>query len=360
MPLATLDRSPPPFFKQGPSEFTRLMFYAALAVFLMAADGRWHLTQPLRSGVATVLHPLQQALLAPWRGLDALSHYFAGLDEARAVQARAERAVLAQADQVLRLEQLQTENERLRSLLDLRARTVVATLAAEVQYDAPDPFSRKVVIDRGAVQGVRPGVPVIDEHGVLGQVTRVYPLSSEVTLVTDQNAAVPVLNLRTQQRGVAFGQPKTRGMELRFTAGNADVQVGDVLQTSGLDGIYPPGLPVATIEAVDRRAESAFARVRLKPFAHAEQPRHVLLLLTVTDAPNPTTAVSATAAALAASAASAATVPARAPSAPSSPASAVVSSSAHASASAPATGVAARAPAALAPSSAPQAGGRAP
>jgi rod shape-determining protein MreC len=357
MPLATLDRSPPPFFKQGPSAFTRLMFYAALAVFLMAADGRWHLTQPLRSGVATVLHPLQQALLAPWRGLDALSHYFAGLDEARAVQARAERAVLAQADQVLRLEQLQTENERLRSLLDLRARTVVPTLAAEVQYDAPDPFSRKVVIDRGAVQGVRPGVPVIDEHGVLGQVTRVYPLSSEVTLVTDQNAAVPVLNLRTQQRGVAFGQPKTRGMELRFTAGNADVQVGDVLQTSGLDGIYPPGLPVATIEAVDRRAESAFARVRLKPFAHAEQPRHVLLLLTVTDAPNPTTAVSASAAALAASAASAATVPARAPS---SPASAAVSSSAHASASAPATGVTARAPAALAPSSAPQAGGRAP
>ena len=364
MPLATLDRSPPPFFKQGPSAFTRLMFYAALAVFLMAADGRWHLTQPLRSGVATVLHPLQQALLAPWRGLDALSHYFAGLDEARAVQARAERAVLAQADQVLRLEQLQTENERLRSLLDLRARTVVPTLAAEVQYDAPDPFSRKVVIDRGAVQGVRPGVPVIDEHGVLGQVTRVYPLSSEVTLVTDQNAAVPVLNLRTQQRGVAFGQPKTRGMELRFTAGNADVQVGDVLQTSGLDGIYPPGLPVATIEAVDRRAESAFARVRLKPFAHAEQPRHVLLLLTVTDAPNPTIAVSASAAAsaaaLAASAASAASAPASAPSASSSPASAAVSTSAQVAASVPATGVAARAPAALAPSSAPQAGGRAP
>jgi rod shape-determining protein MreC len=341
------------------------MFYAALAVFLMAADGRWHLTQPLRSGVATVLHPLQQALLAPWRGLDALSHYFAGLDEARAVQARAERAVLAQADQVLRQQQLQTENERLRSLLDLRARTVVPTLAAEVQYDAPDPFSRKVVIDRGAVQGVRPGVPVIDEHGVLGQVTRVYPLSSEVTLVTDQNAAVPVLNLRTQQRGVAFGQPKTRGMELRFTAGNADVQVGDVLQTSGLDGIYPPGLPVATIEAVDRRAESAFARVRLKPFAHAEQPRHVLLLLTVTDAPNPATAASASAAASAAAlTASAAVAPASGPSAPSvssAPASTAATTSANAAASAPLAGAsAARAPAAVAPSSAPQSGGRAP
>ena len=301
MPLATLDRSPPPFFKQGPSAFTRLMFYAALAVFLMAADGRWNLTQPLRAGLATVLHPVQQVLLAPMRALESISHYASGLEEARHVQQRAERALMAQADRVMRLEQVQIENDRLRALLDLRARTVVPTLAAQVQYDAPDPFSRKVVIDRGALQGVKPGVPAIDEHGVLGQVTRVYPLSAEITLVTDQNAAVPVVNLRSQQRGVAFGQPKTRGMELRFMAGNADVQVGDVLQTSGLDGIYPSGLPVATVVSVDRRAETSFARVQLRPFAQAEQPRHVLLLLTVTDAPNPVSSASAASAAAAAS-----------------------------------------------------------
>lgn len=301
MPLATLDRSPPPFFKQGPSAFTRLTFYAALAVFLMAADARWALTQPLRAVLATLLHPVQQALLAPARGYDTLSHYVGGLEEAKAVQQRAERALMVQADRVMRLEQLQHENERLRALLDLRPRASVPTLAAEVQYDAPDPFSRKVVIDRGSAHGVRPGAPVIDEHGVLGQVTRVYPLSSEVTLVSDKDAAVPVINLRTQQRGVAFGQPKHRGMELRFMAGNADVQVGDVLQTSGLDGVYPPGLPVAQVAQVDRRADSAFARIVLKPYAHAEQPRHVLLMLTVDDAPNPVSAASAASAAAPAS-----------------------------------------------------------
>ncbi|NBD19356.1 rod shape-determining protein MreC [Aquabacterium fontiphilum] len=301
MPLATLDRSPPPFFKQGPSAFTRLTFYAALAVFLMVADARWAITQPLRAVLATLLHPVQQGLLAPARGYDTLSHYVRGLEEAKAVQQRAERALMAQADRVMRLEQLQHENERLRALLDLRPRASVPTLAAEVQYDAPDPFSRKVVIDRGGSHGVRPGAPVIDEHGVLGQVTRVYPLSSEVTLVTDKDAAVPVINLRTQQRGVAFGQPKHRGMELRFMAGNADVQAGDVLQTSGLDGVYPPGLPVAQVTQVDRRADSAFARIVLKPYAHAEQPRHVLLLLTVEGAPNPVSAASAASAAAPAS-----------------------------------------------------------
>ena len=309
MPLATLDRTPPPFFKQGPSAFTRLLFYSALAIFLMAADGRWNLTEPLRAGLATVLHPVQQMLLAPGRALDSMSHYASGLEEARAVQLRAEKALMAQAERVMRLEQLQHENERLRALLDLRGRTSVPTLAAEVQYDAPDPFSHKVVIDRGAVQGVRPGVPVIDEHGVLGQVTRVYPLTSEVTLVTDQNAAVPVINLRSQQRGVAFGQPKTRGMELRFMAGNADVQVGDVLQTSGLDGIYPAGLPVATVAAVDRRAETSFARVRLTPHALTEQPRHVLLLLTV-EGPAALGVASASSAASAVSRALAASSPA--------------------------------------------------
>jgi rod shape-determining protein MreC len=122
------------------------------------------------------------------------------------------------------------------------------------------------------------GAPVLDESGVLGQVTRVYPLTAEVTLVTDRDAAVPVLNARTQQRGVAYGMPQAQGMELRFMAGNADVQVGDSLLTSGLDGIYPAGLPVAKVLKVDRRADSAFARIWLTPMAEPDSPRHVLVL----------------------------------------------------------------------------------
>lgn len=278
MPLATLDRTPPPFFKQGPSAFTRLMFFSALAIFLMVADARWKMTQPLRAAVATVLNPAQQALLAPSRGWDQLVHYFAGMDEARAVQARAQRLVTTQAERVMRMEELGRENARLRALLGLRPRIEVATSSAEILYDTQDPFTRKVVIDRGDTQGVVLGSPVVDETGVLGQVTRVYPLTSEVTLVTDKDAAVPVVNVRTQQRGVAYGTAQARDMELRFMAGNADVQVGDTLQTSGLDGVYPAGLPVAKVISVDRRADSAFARIVLVPLSSPDSTRHVLLL----------------------------------------------------------------------------------
>lgn len=278
MPLATLDRSPPPFFKQGPSAFTRLMFFSALAVFLMVADSRWKMTQPIRAVVATILHPVQEVLMAPSRWWESTGHYVSGLDEAKRSQMAAQRLVAQQSARVMRADQLERENARLRALLALRPRIEVDSLAAEVLYDSPDPFTRKVVIDQGSAHRVVLGSPVIDEAGVLGQVTRVYPLTAEVTLVTDKDAAVPVVNVRTQQRGVAYGTPQAHGMELRFMAGNADVQVGDVLQTSGLDGVYPAGLPVAKVAQVDRRADSAFARISLAPVANPDGARHVLLL----------------------------------------------------------------------------------
>ncbi len=278
MPLATLDRTPPPFFKQGPSAFTRLLFFSALAILLMVADARWKMTQPLRAAAATLLQPVQSVLLAPVRAWEMAGHYLAGVEEARALQARSQQQLAQQAERVTRMVQLERENARLRELLGLRPRIEVGTLAAEVLYDAPDPYTRKVVIDQGRRHGVALGAPVIDERGVLGQVTRVYPVTAEVTLVTDKDAAVPVVNVRTQHRGVAYGLPQSGGMELRFMAGNADVQAGDELQTSGLDGIYPAGVPVAKVVRVDRRADSAFARITLQPLAQPDSSRHVLLL----------------------------------------------------------------------------------
>jgi rod shape-determining protein MreC len=278
MPMVTLDRSPPPFFKQGPSAFTRLVFFSALAVFLMVADVRWRLTQPARAVVATALHPLELVLMAPGHWRAQVGRYFDGLDLADQERKHAQQQLTEQAGRLMRVQQLERENARLRELLTLRPRIQVKSLTAEVLYDSPDPYTRKVVIDQGSNHGVVLGSPVVDELGVLGQITRVYLLTSEVTLVTDKDAAVPVVNVRTQQRGVAYGLPQARGMELRFMAGNADVQTGDELQTSGLDGVYPPGLPVARVAQVDRRADSAFARIGLSPLAKPDNARHVLLL----------------------------------------------------------------------------------
>jgi rod shape-determining protein MreC len=121
---------------------------------------------------------------------------------------------------------------------------------------------------------------VVDESGVVGQVTRVYPLVSEVTLLIDRDQAIPVLNTRTGARSVAFGDPVTQGgsLELRFMPANADVVAGDILTTSGVDGVYPPGLPVARVDKVERRADSAFARIHCTPTALAAGTKHVMIL----------------------------------------------------------------------------------
>ena len=278
MQLGTIDRTPPPFFRQGPSALTKLTFCSALALFLMVADTRFKLTQPLRAVLATALHPVQRTLLVPVQAWDGASDYFLGLQRAQANESAARRELARQAERSSRVEQLLIENARLRSLLELRLSVNVRSQVAEVLYDAPDPFSRKVIIDRGATQGIVPGAPVISEAGVLGQVTRVYPLSSEVTLLTDKDAAIPVLNTRSQARSAAYGIGGGAGLELRFMAGNADVQVGDALVTSGVDGVYPSGVAVAKVLSVDRKLDSGFARILLAPAAAADGMRHVLVL----------------------------------------------------------------------------------
>jgi len=280
MPLGTLDRTPPPFFKQGPSALSKLMVCSALALFLMVADARFKVTQPLRAAVATLLFPIQWLAIRPVQFLGNAGEYFQSLESAQAEVEAARVKMTLQSQRASQVEQLAQENTRLRGLLALRERITTTAAAAQVLYDAADPYTRRIIIDKGMLQGIEAGSPVIDESGVLGQVTRVHPLISEVTLVTDRDHAIPVLNVRTGARSVAFGDPLTRGgsLELRFMAGNADVQAGDILTTSGVDGVYPPGLPVARVVSVERRADSAFARISCAPQAMIDGARHVMVL----------------------------------------------------------------------------------
>jgi rod shape-determining protein MreC len=281
VPLGTLDRTPPPFFRQGPSAVTKLALCAALSLFLMVADTRFAVVAPLRSAIATALLPLQQALLVPVDLLRGGGGYLQGLQQAQAEAAEARRAQAQLALQAARAEELARENQALRELLALGPARSARQQAAEVLFESPDPYSRKLVLDRGQAQGVVLGAAVVAPAGVLGQVTRLYPLSAEVTLLSDRDAAIPVHNVRTGQRGAAFGGLREADgvtMELRFVAASADVQAGDALQTSGLDGVFPPGLPVATVHSVERQGESGFARVLLAPAAPGDGVRHVLVL----------------------------------------------------------------------------------
>jgi rod shape-determining protein MreC len=284
MPLGTLDRSPPPFFKQGPSALSKLMVCSALALFLMVADVRFRIAEPVRAVIATILYPLEWAALRPILAVRFVARYFESLQSAQDSEAAARRKLAEQSLRANQVEQLSVENARLRELLELRARIGAKAQAAEVLYDAPDPYTRKVILDRGLTHGILPGSPVLDESGVLGQVTRVYPLISEVTLVIDREQAIPVLNARTGARSVAYGDPSGHGgaLELRFMAGHSDVQPGDLLTTSGVDGVYPPGLPVATVQKVERRADSGFARIQCTPQARVDGARHVMVLAPLT------------------------------------------------------------------------------
>jgi len=282
MSLGSLDRTPPPFFRQGPSALTKLVFFSALALFLMVADARFTITQPLRAALATALLPVERVAAVPvdlWRGAGA---YLGGLGGALTAAEAGRAQLAAQSEKVARVAALTQENQRLRALLELRPALAVRSQAAEVMYEASDPYSHKVFIDRGQTQGVLLGAPVVNEAGVLGQVTRLFPLHAEVTLLTDKDAAIPVLNARTQARSAAFGGIADGGagatMELRFMSGHADVAVGDLLGTSGVDGIYPAGLPVAKVVSVDRRTDAGFARILLAPAALPDGVRHVLVL----------------------------------------------------------------------------------
>ncbi len=288
MALDTLERSAPPIFRQGLSATSKMILLGLLAVLLMAADHRMHISQPIRSGVAVVLAPLQWLSLQPGHAVNAIARYFGNLEEAQDAALSFQTRTIAQAQRLQQVEQLSQENAHLRQLLDLRAQVAGPAKAVQVLYETADPYTRRVVVDRGLMAGIALGSAVIDTAGVVGQVTRVYPLVSEITLLTDRAQSIPVMNARTGSRYIANGDPQILGgsLDLKFVPAGADMQKGDLLTTSGIDGVYPAGLHVGRIARIDRRVDSSFARVHAEPMA-TERGRHLLVLLPFKDWPEP-------------------------------------------------------------------------
>ncbi|MFY9326673.1 MAG: rod shape-determining protein MreC [Georgfuchsia sp.] len=268
---------PPPFFKRGPAPLARLVFFVSLSLLLLVADLRFHALEWLRMTVSTVSYPLQQVAYMPVEGADDLGNYFSNLATLHQENDELRHKQLAVANLLLRQQYLEDENKRLRALLDMKAQQPVNGVIADIQYAARDPFSRRIVINKGMEDGVEAGQVVVDELGVIGQVTRAFLLMSEVTLLTDKNQAIPVEVQRNGLRAILAGAG-SKGMELRFLATNAEVQVDDILITSGLDDIYLRGLPVARIAAIDRDAAFSFAHIRCVPLAGVERHGQVLVL----------------------------------------------------------------------------------
>jgi rod shape-determining protein MreC len=250
----------------------------------MVADVRFNVTQPLRATLSVALYPVQWLAMRPQAFAKFSGEYLESLQDAQAEASDVRQKLLLQAQRAAQVEQLTLENKQLRALLNLQERLNTVGLVGEVLYDAADPYTRKLIINKGLTNGVKPSAPVMDEHGILGQVTRVLPLVSEVTLVTDREHSIPVLNTRTGARGVAYGESGGAPLlELRFMATNADIEVGDQLTTSGVDGVYPPGMPVGIVTKVERRAETAFARILCEPVGRVQGAKHVMVIDPLTD-----------------------------------------------------------------------------
>lgn len=273
-----MEYSPPQFFKTGPTPLARLLIFAALSIAFLFADVRFNYLDSLRQIAAVIVYPLQRIAAAPASIARRIGDFFTTHGSLREDNARLKLENFESAALLLQLKALQAENEQLRELLAARARLKIELAAAEVLYAARDPFSRKVVIDRGSQQGVQPGQPVVDNRGLVGQVTRAYPWLAEVTLVTDKGQFVPVQNVRNGLRAVLSGTGNDGVLELRFIPLNADYQNGDELVTSGIDGVYPPGLPVARVASVERSSEQVFARITCAPLAGVANHVHVLVV----------------------------------------------------------------------------------
>ncbi|OIQ97687.1 cell shape-determining protein MreC [mine drainage metagenome] len=275
--MSVVGQEPPPFFKRGPAPLARLAFFLALSLLLLVLDLRYHTLEWSRQAVAVVTYPMQRLAYAPAEVAAGVADYFSSLAAAEKKITALRRQQLEDAKLLLRQNALEQENRRLRALLGMKERQTVSGQVAEIIYAARDPFSRRVIIDKGTRAGIAAGQAVVDELGVIGQVTRVFPMLAEVTLITDKDQAVPVQVLRNGLRSVIFGDGNG-SLELRFLSSSANIRVGDELVTSGLDGIYLPGLPVARVTRIDRDTTYAFAHIRCEPIAGVEHHGQILVL----------------------------------------------------------------------------------
>ena len=281
---------PPAFFHRGPSPLARLTFFILAAIAMTIADHRFHALESVRLSLSVLTHPVQQLAGAPGEAVGRVAEYLASQDRLLRENQELKAKVLEQSAAAQEARLLRSEQEHLLKMSPEKSRFADRGVVAEVLYSARNPFTRKIVVDKGLTQSIQAGMPVIDGSGVVGQVTSVATFTSEVTLVTEKDQSVPVILLRNGLRAVAVGAGKEGAIEIPFMPVSADVQNGDLFVTSGIDGTYPPGLVVAQVTTVEKNAAYVFAKIVARPAAGVDNYRYVLLLpLPKIAAPRPET-----------------------------------------------------------------------
>ncbi|AGM42183.1 cell shape-determining protein MreC [Aeromonas hydrophila] len=257
------------------------MFLAVIiSIAAIVADSRFGVFSHVRVYLSSLVSPLQYMANAPGIMLDTMSTQVqtrAGLIEQTKQQ---EQQLFTLRSRLLKMDHLEHENQRLRELLGSPVHKESRKMVAELLSVDSDPFSHQVLINKGALDGVYNGQPVINDQGVIGQVLHVGSTTSRVLLITDSSHGIPVRVLRNDLRAIASGSGELDKLELRNLPRNTDVQVGDLLVTSGLGGRFPEGYPVATVTRSDYVEGKPFAQVEAKPLVALDRLRYLLLLWT--------------------------------------------------------------------------------
>ena len=269
-----------PIFGRGPSLQLRLFLAVIISIAAIVADSRFGVFTHVRVYLSSLVSPLQYMANAPGIMLDTMSTQVqtrAGLIEQTKQQ---EQQLFTLRSRLLKMDHLEHENQRLRELLGSPVHKESRKMVAELLSVDSDPFSHQVLINKGALDGVYNGQPVINDQGVIGQVLHVGSTTSRVLLITDSSHGIPVRVLRNDLRAIASGSGELDKLELRNLPRNTDVQVGDLLVTSGLGGRFPEGYPVATVTRSDYVEGKPFAQVEAKPLVELDRLRYLLLLWT--------------------------------------------------------------------------------
>jgi rod shape-determining protein MreC len=265
-------------FNRGPSPAARLVFFAVLSLLLMFVDARFRYLESTRSALSVLVSPLQRLATMPMLLMQQAGDFFVTQNSLLLDKKALQRQHGIDSVQLVQHQALLQENMQLRNLIALQKRNQYTGQFAEIVYTERDVFRRKVLINKGSAASVLPGQVVMDDKGIVGQITRVFPWLSEVTLITEKDHAVPVQVLRNGLRSVTFGAGDTSQLSLRYMPVSTDIQNGDILVTSGIDGIYPPGIPVAKVEKIERDAAYPFARISCLPIGGVDKYRQLLVL----------------------------------------------------------------------------------
>ncbi|HSI28844.1 MAG: rod shape-determining protein MreC [Methylophilus sp.] len=268
----------PAFFIQGPRPFSRLMFFCALSLVMMAIDARFEYLSQVRQWFSAALHPLEIVASAPNEWGRNINTYFTSHNQLIQENFKLKQQGLIDNAALQRLATVDAENVHLRTLLAGDAPIIPKATLGEVMHMGRDPFSNIITLNRGSRHDITPGQAVVDEQGVVGQITRVYPFTSEVTLITDKKLSIPIQIERNQLRAIAFGEGKRNTLDIPYLPTSVDIKVGDKLVTSGIDGVYPAGLAVAIVTQIKQSQDSPFAKIVSRPIAGVNNHKHVLIL----------------------------------------------------------------------------------